>query len=349
MKIFALLIALISITSCSKLFMQPITGCQSDDELTVYCGFQNPEDLALTPDEKFLIVSEFGGMSPLAKMSPGKLSLFDLQDKIKLEASIIFGGNEWGSRNCTRDHNIPFGPHGIDLITRKDGRYQLAVVSHYPTESVEMFELQHDENWFLEWKGCINVENKYYFNDVSLDDSGNFYATHMFDSNYSMVNLAWNVFAKSNTGLVVKWINDNKFEELEYTAGSFPNGIALDQENNNLVVNYNFGDKTVLFDLDNQKQIGVFERNSPDNVIIKDDFVWVANHDHSALSALTCGKKTNCTLPFSINQLALDSLSLIKSYNFQSYNMGIGTIGLPHRGFIWIGSYRSDRIARAQL
>ena len=45
----------------------------------------------------------------------------------------------------------------------------------------------------LEWKGCINVENKYYFNDVSLDDSGNFYATHMFDSNYSMVNLAWNV------------------------------------------------------------------------------------------------------------------------------------------------------------
>ena len=35
----------------------------------------------------------------------------------------------------------------IDLITRKDGRYQLAVVSHYPTESVEMFELQHDENW----------------------------------------------------------------------------------------------------------------------------------------------------------------------------------------------------------
>ena len=170
----------------------------------------------------------------------------------------------------------------------------------------------------------------------------------MFDSDYSMINLAWNVFAKSNTGLVVKWKKDNKFEELAYTAGSFPNGIALDRENNNLVVNYNFGDKTVLFDLDNQKQIGVFERNSPDNVIIKNDFVWVANHDHTALSALTCGKKTNCTLPFSINQLALNSLSLINSYEFQSHNMGIGTIGLPHQGSIWIGSYRSDRIAEAK-
>ncbi len=349
MKIFALLIALISITSCSQLFMQPITGCQSNDELTVYCGFHNPEDLALTPDEKFLIVSEFGGMSPLVEMSPGKLSLFDLQDKIKLEASIIFGKNEWGSRNCSRDHNIPFGPHGIDLITRTDGRHQLAVVNHYPSESIEMFELQYDENWVLEWKGCINVENKYYFNDISLDDSGNFYATHMFDSNYSMRRLAWNIFVKSDTGLVVKWTKDDEFEELEYTAGSFPNGIALDHENNNLVVNYNFGDKTVLFNLNNQNEIGIFKYNSPDNVIIKDDFIWVANHDHSAISTLMCGENTNCTLPFSINQLALENLSLINSYKFQSNNMGIGTVGLPNRGSLWIGSYRSNRLAEGRL
>ena len=349
MKIFTLLIAVMTITSCSELFMQPITGCKSDDELTVYCGFRNPEDLALTPDEKFLIVSEFGGMSPLVEMSPGKLSLFDLQNKMKLEVSIIFGDNEWGSRNCTRDKSIPFGPHGIDLITRKDGRHQLAVVSHYPTESIEMFELQYDENWVLEWKGCINIENQYYFNDVSLDDDGNFYATHMFDSNYSMINLAWNVFAKSNTGFVVKWIKDNKFVKLEYTAGSFPNGIALDQENNNLVVNYNFGDKTILFDMDNQKQIGIFEHNSPDNVIIKDEFVWVTNHDHFAISALRCSKKTNCTLPFSVNQISLENLSLINSYKFKSNNMGTGTVALPHQGSLWIGSYRSDRIAEGRL
>ena len=76
------------------------------------------------------------------------------------------------------------------------------------------------------WNGKdVNVENKYYFNDVSLDDSGNFYATHMFDSNYSMVNLIWNVFAKSNAGLVAKWIKDNKFEELSIQQ-VFPNSIT---------------------------------------------------------------------------------------------------------------------------
>ena len=201
----------------------------------------------------------------------------------------------------------------------------------------------------LEWKGCINIENQYYFNDVSLDDDGNLYATHMFDSNYSMINLAWNVFAKSNTGFVVKLIKDNKFVKLRYTAGSFPNGIALDQENNNLVVNYNFGDKTILFDMNNQKQIGIFEHNSPENVIIKDEFVWVTNHDHSAISALRCSKKTNCTLPFSVNQISLENLSLINSYKFKSNNMGTGTVGLPHQGSLWIGSYRSDRLAEGRL
>ena len=50
--------------------------------------------------------------------------------------------------------------------------------------------------------------------------------------------------------MVVKWNKGENFEELDYTAGSFPNGIALDQENGHLIVNYNLGDQTILFDLD---------------------------------------------------------------------------------------------------
>ena len=29
--------------------------------------------------------------------------------------------------------------------------------------------------------------------------------------------------------------------------------------------------------------------------------------------------------------------------------MGVGTVGLPHNGSIWIGSYHSNRIAEARL
>ena len=49
--------------------IQPVEGCESNAELSVYCNFMNPEDLALTPDDKFLIVAEFGGMAPLVEMT----------------------------------------------------------------------------------------------------------------------------------------------------------------------------------------------------------------------------------------------------------------------------------------
>ncbi len=329
--------------------LEPLQNCDNSEELNVYCDFMNPEDLALTPDGKFLIIAEFGGMAPLVEIKPGKLSFFNIKEKVRTEAEILFKENEWGSSNCSRASGTEFGPHGIDLIKRNDGKFQLAVVSHYPEETIEMFELKQNNGWMLEWKGCIKVENKYYFNDVSLDKAGNFYATHMFDSDFSLAEVVWNIVIKSNTGLVVKWNNGDFFEELPFTAGSFPNGIALDKENNNLVVNYNLGDKSVLFDLDSQKIIGTYTHNSPDNVVIKDKYVWVTNHDHAATDTFKCSEVRNCTLPFSVNKLSLEDLSLISSYKFQSENMGTGTVGLPHNGSLWIGSYHSDRLAEASL
>ena len=329
--------------------IEPLDGCKNNEELKVYCNFMNPEDLALTPDGNFLIVAEFGGMAPLVEMTSGKLSFFNIKDKTRTKANIAFGKNEWGSDDCSRDPSIPFGPQGIDLVQREDGKLQLAVVSHYPNESIEMFELVEKNGWMLEWKGCIDVDGKYYFNDVSLDTSGNFYASHMFESDFSLMSALWNVFAKSDTGMVVKWTQDNRLVELNYTAGSFPNGIALDQKNNNLIVNYNLGDKTILFDLNSKQSLGVYEHNSPDNVIIKDGFAWVANHDHSVTESLGCGETVNCTLPFSVNKLSLLDLSLIESYKFQNKNMGVGTVGLPHNGSLWIGSYHSDRLAEGSL
>ena len=223
------------------------------------------------------------------------------------------------------------------------------MVSHHPKESIEMFELTENNGWMLEWKGCIDVHGQYYFNDVSLDTAGNFYATHMFDSDFSLIRALWNVFAKSDTGFVVKWNTDDSFENLAFTSGSFPNGIALDQKNNNLIVNYNLGDKSILFNLATEEPLGEFEYNSPDNVIIKDGYAWIANHDHTVAESLGCGEMITCPLPFSINKLSLLDFSLINSYKFESKNMGIGTVGLPHDGSLWIGSYKSDRLAEASL
>ena len=151
--------------------------------------------------------------------------------------------------------------------------------------------------------------------------------------------------------MVIKWNKDNTFEELDYTAGPFPNGIALDQENERSDSKLQPWDETQFYLTSiPKKPWGFTSYNSPDNLIIQDDsFAWVTNHDHPITDSLKCSSNVNCTLPFSINQLSLQDLSLVASHEFESKNMGVGTVGLPHNGSFWIGSYRSDRLAEAKL
>ena len=87
-------------------------------------------------------------MAPLVEMRPGKLSFFNIRKNPK-SANILLEP-KLGFLDCDRDVNTPFGPHGLDLVKRQDGRLQLAVVSHYPTETVEMFELKATAGY---WSG----------------------------------------------------------------------------------------------------------------------------------------------------------------------------------------------------
>ena len=50
-----------------------VEPCGTDESFSVWCGYKNPEDLALTPDGDFLLATDFGG----------------LQDSVVNEMSII--------------------------------------------------------------------------------------------------------------------------------------------------------------------------------------------------------------------------------------------------------------------
>ena len=339
---------LLFLLGCSDQQTEQDLACDSEGELFVYCGFQNPEDLALTPDEQYLIVSEYGGMAPLSQMAYGELSLFDINAKKKHSMPMIIGSNDWGEPSCTAPSGA-IAPHGIDLVERLDGRWQLAVVNHLPLERVELFELLFDTQWRLHWKGCVDVSGSYYFNDLALSDDGSFYATHMFEPQTSLAEILWNVWSKDDSGLVVRWSAEGGLEELAFTAGAFPNGIALASDANQLIVNYNLGDETRLYDLASRELIASYRHNSPDNVLIREGTVWVTNHDHAALETLTCGGQKNCPLPFSVNKLSLADLTPLQSYKFSGQQMGVGTVALKRGDSLWIGSYHADRLAEMRL
>lgn len=320
-----------------------IESCDNDDSFSIVCGFQNPEDLYLSPSQNKIIISEFGSLAPNTKY--GELSFYDLVSESKGIPNFFYEENTWGDPKC-KLKSRQLSPHGIDLIQRDDGRYMLAVVNHLPSESIELFELVENDSIELIWRGCIDAPENKYFNDVALKTDGSFYITHMYDLDSSQWAIAFASMIKNSTGEVYFWNVDEGFTSVPNTSGSFPNGIDLDVNEENLYINYWFSGKTIKFNLKSLSAEFEHIGGGKDNLLVTDSGLWVAAHDYSGLESLQCDYSIiQCPLPFTIHHLALDNLDVLGAYSFSKGQMGAATVGLPHKNKIWLGSFHGDRIA----
>ena len=321
-----------------------ISECKSDDAISVICGVSNPEDIVVTPDNKYLLISEFGGIRPYDSTKSGGFALLRLSDNKIITPKISFGKNIWGEDSCKQ--NDIFGPHGIDLVQREDGSYQLGVINHYPGETIEMFELvqksEHD-TWSFVWRGCIEVPEKYYLNDVALKKDGTFYVSHMYSRNITMTKWLITALLKKDSGVILEW-NKDSFIEIPNSEGSGPNGITLNESTNNLFISYNQGDRVVKFDLSDNKKLQTFKVESPDNIYINKDSVWLTSLDFQPNDAGDCIERPACSLPFSIYEIDRETFVLKNKNSFNKTVFGLPTIALPIENVIIMGSFHSDRL-----
>ena len=359
---FIALLAYLFVTQANIKQVNYIEGCESDETFTVYCNYQNPEDLAVLPDGRHILVSEFGAIVPLSPTNvQGNLSLLDTTDGRKKNLEIEMSDNVWGDPECQRDSMV-LSPHGIDINERLDGSYQLAIVNHMPTETIELFELREiNDAWSLTWRGCVDAPVHGYFNDVALCSNGSFYVSQMYDKNISLFMLAVLDNTKEDTGYVYHWRRQNGFERLVNTDGAFPNGVELSDDENNLFINYAFGNKTSKYNLMSNSIEASFSMNGiPDNITVDGDYIWVGAQDHSGLDSLIyCGvfakdvfedpMINQCPLPFAAYQLRQSDLSLVNSYKYSNTVMGTATVALSLNGELYIGTYHGDRIASVEL
>ena len=362
----ALLCLLLSLFILGRAYIGPVaalSGCESGAQLSVACGVTNPEDMAITPDGQFIIVSEFGGIAPIAEVGPGRLVLLDAQTKRRVPLPIIYSQNSWGDSSCEKNAESLFGPHGIDLVTRQDGRYQLAVVNHMVHESVEMFELvalekapesgavdpvlpdESRNQWGLVWRGCVVAPAENYLNDVSLLTDGSFFVSHMYGHDFSVNDFLTVAITKQNTGYVLHWDKTHRFSQVPDTEGAQPNGVAYDEQNSLLYVAFNLSDRVAMIDLDLGKETGSFSINAPDNLVLKADSLWVTSLDHEILDVFSCDEMTPCALPFTVTELDALSLDRRNSWSFKLEPFGLPTVALPLGNEVLIGSFLSERLA----
>mgnify|MGYP001468576906 FL=1 len=359
---FIALLVYLFVTQANIEQVNYIEGCQSDDALTVYCDFQNPEDLSALPDGRHILVSEFGAITPLSPVNVrGNLSLLDTTDGTKKNIEIEMSDNVWGDPECERE-NMIFSPHGIDTNQRLDGSYQLAIVNHMPTETIELFELiEINDAWSLIWRGCVDAPEHGYFNDVALKSNGSFYVSQMYDKNISLLMLAVMDTTKEDTGYVYHWTIKNGFKRLINTDGAFPNGVELSNDESNLFINYAFGNKISKYNLSSKTIEASFSMNGiPDNITIDGDYLWVGAQDYSGLDSLIyCGvfakdifedpMINQCPLPFAAYHLKQSDLSLVNSYKYSNTVMGTATVALSVNGQLYFGTYHGDRIASVEI
>ena len=321
-----------------------ISECKSDDAISVICGVSNPEDIVVTPDNKYLLISEFGGIRPYDSTKSGGFALLRLSDNKIITPKISFGKNIWGEDSCKQ--NEIFGPHGIDLVQRDDGSYQLGVINHYPGETIEMFELvqkSEQDTWSFVWRGCIEVPEKYYLNDIALKKDGTFYVSHMYSRDITMTKWLITALLKKDSGVILEW-NKDSFIEIPNSEGSGPNGITLNESTNNLFISYNQGDRVVKFDLSDNKKLQTFKVESPDNIYINKDSVWLTSLDFQPNDAGDCIERPACSLPFSIYEIDRETFVLKNKNSFNKTVFGLPTIALPIENGIIMGSFHSDRL-----
>lgn len=322
-----------------------IEVCQSDEIIDVVCGFKNPEDIVVLPDNEWMLISEFGGIDPFGKDASSFLKLFNIKAKKIVDIKLTFGTNEWGQDDCKRNENESFNTHGIDLIKRNDGKYQLGVINHKPRETVEMFELvKKDKDWEIEWRGCIVADPEIYLNDIAFLKNGNFFTTYMFDRGLTWNRWLLDVLFKPNTGHVKYW-DGRDFSILEGSSGSQPNGISLDEESGTLYIAYNTGDYVKSYDINKKEIKNAFFVQSPDNITIKDGSIWVTELNHQPGDSSTCIESIACSLPFTIIELDKDTLKMVSKYKIKGSAFGLPTVAVPHDNYVYIGSFHADRIA----
>ncbi|MDA9352700.1 hypothetical protein N9913_00090 [Porticoccaceae bacterium] len=358
----ALLCLVLSLFILGRAYIGPVVAvsdCKSGAQLSIACGVTNPEDLAITPDGQFIIVSEFGSIAPIAEFGSGRLALLNAQTKRPVPLPIIYSENSWGDGSCEKTAESPFGPHGIDLVTREDGRYQLAVVNHMAHESVEMFELvalerelaedtlpdEPSNQWGLVWRGCVVAPTENYLNDVSLLTDGSFFVSHMFGHDFSVNDFLTVTITKQNTGYVLHWDKTHRFSQVPNTDGAQPNGVAYDEQNGLLYVAFNLADRVAVIDLDLGVETGSFSINAPDNLILKAGSLWVTSLDHEILDVFSCEETGVCALPFTVTELDALSLDRRNSWSFKGEPFGLPTVALPLGDEVLIGSFRSERLA----
>lgn len=324
------------------------------------CGIERPEDLALLPDGKTLLVSLYGSMFDFG---PGHLGLFNT-DTEQLKTFPVFNSATaapWTDVDCPGPPGEVFSPHGIHYSIRADGAGQLLVVNHGERESIEFFEVsQTTKSYDLTWRGCVVLPGQHFANTVTATPEGGFIFSHMFPKDAFRIGTtslpALKAVLGIPSGYAMEWkgpaAGDGKqFEVIGGSESGFPNGLQLSKDGRYLFLNTSVDGYVHKIDRHKGERVA-----SSDKLPHLDNMQWdqngkllVASMTTGLFESVRCLEigPANCGGAFNIVRLDPETLhSEIVFEHKGGQPLGAATVAAHVGEYLYIGSYAGNRLVK---
>ena len=326
--------------------------CSPDGDLEFICGFVDPEDLVHVGGSPWVIVSS---------LTPGDfLYAVDSRDR---SFTALTGANAPGESHDTgRFPSCPDAPeagtvstHGLYIKPSADGRQTLYVVVHGSRESIEVYDIDADDDRLtLTRVGCAMLSEGLVANSVAAFDDGSLLATVPLEPGKTLAD----AMRDQPTGAVYLWsVDDDTWTRVDGSELPYGNGVEISADEKEFFVASSGRPSVIAFS--NEIPTRVLRKSKPlDFVPDNLRFGPGGNLITAGLMAddENCGDVRDgefdlavfaaCPRPFKVSGFAPGDLAetILTSQparaEFSNITMAIGI-----DNELWIGTFGGDRVA----
>ncbi len=331
-------------------------NCASSGGLNFICGIQNPEDLVLIPQTRWLIGSSMspgGGLHLINTERKTAQQIFPASAKVSQDRQLF--GNCPGALEAGK---AAF--HGLSLRPMQGGRYRLYATQHGTRESIEVFDVETGAGTpAVTWVGCVVMPDKLAANSVASFSDGSILATVLFHPGKTF----GDSLAKRNTGAVYMWKpGTSAFQLIPGTELPSNNGIDVSPDDREFYVVSSGLQQVVVFSRDTPAKIlrrAQFLEFTPDNVHWTSDgrLISAGMIDNEP----ACGgppkadanggmNLTSCPRGFmaaTVDPKTMQVSQVARGPAIPSFSAAASAVLVA--GELWISSFHADRLAYRSL
>jgi hypothetical protein len=344
----SLLLVLAALAGCRVSSTQ---SCEPVDGTVPVCGVQAPEDLAMVPWTRWLLLSQMPSAAD-PQAHPGGLAALQLETGEVLPLYPHEAADEprpgWGDPACPGAPGRAFAPHGIDVEGSR-----LLVVNHGGREAVEWFEMEvAGAQPRVLWRGCTLAPGDASLNDVAALPRGGFAATKMLERTSGWgLGTVFAMLAGRNTGHVLTWSPESGWQKVPDSDGRAPNGIAAAGEGQLIFYSEFMGGRITRIGRDGSRKQSVAVDFKPDNLTwTSRGTLLAAGATGSLLEIMGCGqvRAGACQAGFAVAEIDPRTLAAHEILRSDGKAGGGVSVALDLGGTLHLGAFAGDRLLRVK-